>query len=141
MSRPPVFLDTGHIWAIMNPNDPCHAVANVWARRIGAERRSLVTTTGVLTELVDGSYRSRIWARLRPVVEAIIADPCIEVVDLDRALFDRALSFRSKRMDKDWGLTDCASFLVMADKGITEALTCDNDFREAGYRALLLEKD
>jgi uncharacterized protein len=140
-SRLPVFLDAGHIWALINPNDPCHAIARVWAHRIGTERRRLVTTTGVITELVDGSYRSRIWARLKPVVEQILADPQIEVVDFNRALFDRALALRSKRLDKDWGLTDCASFLVMEERGMTEALACDSDFREAGYRALLLAKD
>jgi uncharacterized protein len=31
------------------------------------------------------------------------------------------------------------SFIVMRDRGLTEALTADDDFRQAGYRALLLE--
>jgi predicted nucleic acid-binding protein len=37
-----------------------------------------------------------------------------------------------------WGLTDCASFLIMEEKGITEALSADRDFQQAGFNALLL---
>ncbi len=38
---------------------------------------------------------------------------------------------------KEWGLTDCISFVVMQKRSITEALTADDHFRQAGFRALL----
>jgi len=41
------------------------------------------------------------------------------------------------RNDKDWSLTDCISFIVMEEHGITEALTGDRHFEQAGFRALL----
>jgi predicted nucleic acid-binding protein len=34
-------------------------------------------------------------------------------------------------------LTDCISFVVMMDLGITDALTADHHFEQAGFRALL----
>jgi predicted nucleic acid-binding protein len=40
-------------------------------------------------------------------------------------------------MDKPWGLTDCLSFIVMQERGITEALTADEHFRQAGFVPLL----
>jgi predicted nucleic acid-binding protein len=43
------------------------------------------------------------------------------------------------RADKDWGLTDCLSFVVMSERCLTEALTTDEHFRQAGYRVLWLE--
>ena len=43
------------------------------------------------------------------------------------------------RLDKTWGVTDCTSFLIMEEKGISDALTFDRDFQQAGFRALLLE--
>jgi predicted nucleic acid-binding protein len=46
--------------------------------------------------------------------------------------------FRS-RPDKSWGLTDCISFVIMNEAGITDALTADVHFQQAGFRALLLE--
>jgi hypothetical protein len=39
--------------------------------------------------------------------------------------------------DKEWGLIDCMSFIVMQDRGITEALTADDHFNQAGFKALL----
>jgi predicted nucleic acid-binding protein len=40
-------------------------------------------------------------------------------------------------MDKDWPLTDCISFEVMREHGISEALTGDHHFEQAGFKALL----
>jgi predicted nucleic acid-binding protein len=50
------------------------------------------------------------------------------------------VQFYSQRLDKEWGLTDCVSFIVMQDRKITEALTTDEHFEQAGFRALLLEE-
>lgn len=51
----------------------------------------------------------------------------------------RALALKRQRADKRWGLTDCVSFVVMHDRGISVALTADRDFVQAGFRALLLD--
>ena len=39
----------------------------------------------------------------------------------------------------EYVLTDCISFVVMAEHGITDALTGDHHFEQAGFRALLKE--
>jgi uncharacterized protein len=41
------------------------------------------------------------------------------------------------RRDKEWSLTDCISFVVMKERGLTEALTADHHFEQAGFKALL----
>ncbi len=40
-------------------------------------------------------------------------------------------------MDKEWSITDCASFEVMQARGISEALARDLHFEQAGFVALL----
>jgi predicted nucleic acid-binding protein len=41
------------------------------------------------------------------------------------------------RPDKEWSLTDCISFVVMGERSLTEALTSDHHFEQAGFTALL----
>jgi transposase InsO family protein len=50
-----------------------------------------------------------------------------------------ALNFFEKYADQRIGFTDCLSFVVMEERGITEALTTDEHFQQAGFRALLRE--
>jgi predicted nucleic acid-binding protein len=45
--------------------------------------------------------------------------------------------FYESRPDKAWSLTDCISFVVMNQHGLTEALTGDHHFEQAGFTALL----
>jgi len=63
--------------------------------------------------------------------------PNIHVVSVDTALLNRAVQLYDARSDKAWGLTDCISFVVMPRHGITDALTVDHHFEQAGFRALL----
>ena len=60
-----------------------------------------------------------------------------EVVPASAELFQRGVEFFCARPDKEWSLTDCISFVVMAEKGISEALTADRHFEQAGFKALL----
>ena len=51
-------------------------------------------------------------------------------------LLDRGVERFRKRPDKDWPLTDCISFVVMEDEGISDALTGDRHFEQAGFKAI-----
>jgi len=64
----------------------------------------------------------------------------VRIIPVDTDLLRRGLKLYSSRGDKDWGLTDCISFVVMREMGVTDALTADRHFVQAGFRAMLLEK-
>ena len=49
------------------------------------------------------------------------------------------IEYIEQRKDKDWSLTDCLSFAVMHARDLSEALTGDHHFQQAGFRALLRE--
>ena len=53
------------------------------------------------------------------------------------AQFRVAVERYAERPDQTWSLTDCASFIVMEERGITDALAHDRDFEQAGFTALL----
>ena len=98
---------------------------------------ALVTTGWVLTELADGLSRSsnrqafaRVLRDLETDLEAIVVPPT-------QALFQEGVSLYNARADKDWSLTDCISFVVMRQQRLTDALTADHHFEQAGFNALL----
>lgn len=68
---------------------------------------------------------------------ALLAQPMVKIVPSDTALFQRGVELFERRLDKKWSLTDCLSFVVMEDLGITDALTGDKHFEQAGFIALL----
>ena len=53
------------------------------------------------------------------------------------AAYQAGFDLFANRPDKDWSLTDCISFGVMTERGLTEALTADRHFEQAGFRAVL----
>jgi len=61
----------------------------------------------------------------------------VEVIHVDPQLDEQAWQLLAKRQDKDWSLVDCTSFVVMQQRGITEALTTDHHFEQAGFIRLL----
>ena len=61
----------------------------------------------------------------------------IEIVPASSELFSKGFAFFTSRPDKDWSFTDCISFVVMRERGITNALTADHHFEQAGFVALL----
>ena len=132
-----VFLDTGYILALVNTADDYHEPAE----RLALKTEDLfVTTEAVLTEIGNALAKLR-WRSLAvSTLEDVRSDPDTEVVSVSKELFDRAVILYSSRMDKEWGLTDCISFSVTQDCGLISALTADDHFRQAGFRALLLEE-
>jgi predicted nucleic acid-binding protein len=61
----------------------------------------------------------------------------IEVVHVNRDLYARGWELYSNRLDKDWGAIDCISFVIMQERNLTEALTGDHHFEQAGFKVLL----
>jgi hypothetical protein len=71
------------------------------------------------------------------LLESLETDPSVEVILLTNSLYELAFNLFKQREDKEWGLVDCISFIVMQDRGITDALTTDTHFQQAGFRVLL----
>jgi hypothetical protein len=130
----PVFGDAYYCFAVVSPKDRGHARAMSFA---SGPPRPIVTTAWVLTELADGlcaAANRRLFLRL---LDLIRNDPLTTVLLADQPLMDRGLALYAARPDKDWSLTDCISFVVMTEQGLTDALTGDHHFEQAGFRALL----
>ena len=134
---PDVFMDTGHVIGFLRDDDEHHLAALYWSLRVRRERWRRITTTAVVAEVGDAF--SKDWHVVRVYLQTIFTDPLLEIVAVDADLLGRAVDLRDGRLDKDWGLTDCISFVVMQERGLSTALAADRHFQQAGFRALLRE--
>ena len=132
-----VFLDTNGWLALLNASDALHVEAkSLWAELL-ADGSSLVLTSWVVAETGNGLARTSARARFSEAVEMIQESSRARLIAVSDVLFRRALELYSARPDKTWGLVDCASFVIMADEGISRAFTTDRHFEQAGYQPLL----
>lgn len=134
-----VFLDTSFAIALSSVTDQNHARAVKLANQIETDRYCLVTTQVILLEIGNSLSKQKYRTAAIQLLESIEADPNVEVVLLTNNLYKLAFDLFKQREDKEWGLVDCISFIVMRDRGITDALTADTHFQQAGFRALLRE--
>jgi hypothetical protein len=68
--------------------------------------------------------------------DALRDEPDVKIFEADKGLFEAGLALFRNRPDKEWSLTDCISFVVMKQEELTEALTGDHHFEQAGFKAL-----
>ncbi len=129
-----IFADSFYYFALLNERDPAHEEAAAFVRTF----HGLMVTTGwVLTELGDGLASPANRPAFLTAVDEIRAVQNTIVIACTDELFEAGVSLFRQRPDKYWSLTDCISFVVMKREGITEALTGDKHFEQAGFVALL----
>ena len=92
-----------------------------------------------MLEIGNALAKVRYRAAAIELLDSIEEDPNIEIIPLSEELYERAIELYRQRQDKEWGITDCISFTVMEDHKLKKALTTDDHFQQAGFRALLLE--
>ncbi|MCC6501223.1 MAG: type II toxin-antitoxin system VapC family toxin [Anaerolineales bacterium] len=136
---PRVFLDTAVVVALASPADKYHEKARRLSRQIEREGISLVTTRAILIEIGDALSEAR-WRNAASVIlRALEDDQNLAIVQNSEELYRNALALYVSRPDKEWGMTDCISFVVMESENIVQALTTDTHFQQAGFIALLRE--
>jgi predicted nucleic acid-binding protein len=132
-----VFLDAAYAIALAARDDNHHRQALDLADRMQRDRRRIVTTRAVALDIGNALAKIRYRPASIVLLSSLNEDPNVAVVPCPEDLYQRAFSLYRARADKEWGITDCISFVVMQDRGITEALTTDEHFEQAGFRALL----
>lgn len=129
-----VFADTFFFLAAVNARDAAHERAITFSSR---HQGGIVTTDWVLLEVANTLAAGRNRAAFLELLASLREDPRVQIVALDALWQQRGLELYAQRMDKEWSLTDCISFLVMSQEGLTDALTGDHHFEQAGFSALL----
>ena len=131
----PVFADTSYFLALLGPADQYHKQAVAWSRVL---RRPLLTSEYIVLEVGNSLIRGADRALFAEFFARLHSDPRTEVVPAAVEWLNAGVDLFTGRADRTWSLTDCISFSVMAKRKLTDALTADPHFEQAGFRALLL---
>jgi len=130
-----LFIDTLFVIALINQRDQYHQQATELADKY--DGYPLTTTDAVLLEVGNALARNFKQATVDVIEQFFVSDD-VEIIRLDPQLFEQAFALYKAYQDKAWGLVDCISFVVMREAGITQALTFDRHFEQAGFQALLI---
>ena len=129
-----MLLDTSGLFAYFDSRDARHADA---VRLFDAAPRR-VTHGHVLAELVALCNARRLPRAASLAFVAELADnPHVEVEWVDQSRHRAALALLQTQTDKTYSLCDAVSFLLMRERGLSEALTTDHHFEQAGFVRLL----
>ena len=130
-------MDTSYVLALLNQNDKYHerAKALLPSTRLANE---VCITEAIVIEIGNSLSRSNRSIAI-DFIESLYATPNVNILPVNNSLLRGGIDLYRKRNDKEWGLTDCISFIVMEEQGLKEALTSDEHFQQAGFRAMLKE--
>ncbi|MEO8286886.1 MAG: PIN domain-containing protein [Chloroflexota bacterium] len=134
-----IFVDTAGWGNLFDQSELHHASASSIYREMRERNSKFITSNYVITELVSlliSPLRTP-HPKIVTIIEELQASRYVETVHIDAALHDRSWRLFTARSDKLWSLVDCSSFAVMQELGLTEALTTDHHFEQAGFVRLL----
>ena len=134
------FADTSYWMALSRKRDQHNRQAAAWNRFVIRTGSVIVTTEAVLWEWLNAFSDASTRAVAAEGYRRAHADAHIEVAPFQPALIDSAVELYRTRPDKSWSLTDCLSLVVMERRQLTEALTTDRHFEQAGMKVMMLRQ-
>lgn len=139
MTGKKVFVDTSYVLALFNKSDEFHSKA-VALKDLTRRPNTVITTEAILLEIGNALSKKDMRQKCSSFIKGFYETDNIEVVPITTSLIKDSLEFFEKRPDKEWGLVDCVSFVVMKRRSVKYALAADDHFVQAGFKALLIER-
>ena len=130
-------MDTSAWYAIEVEDDVNHEAACKVLSSIASGKHGIIVTTDyVLDEMLTLLRLRKGLAAALAFIDKILKSKSVRIFWVDEGLFERALDTFKKSNDKLWGFTDCTSFALMQELGLSKAFTFDKHFKEAGFLPL-----
>jgi hypothetical protein len=138
MAKPEVFVDTSALYALVEKNDAHHRAARRVVEKLLHSGRKLVLTDYIIDETTTlANVRSGKRVAMR-VLDLVEQSEGIRIEWVGSLRFEATTTFFRKHADHGYSFTDCTSFIVMNELELTQAMTTDKHFPQAGFEALLL---
>jgi len=125
------------IIAIIDHSDALYEKAIKIMVQLGKEKASLVTTEFILLEVVNALSKQPFRDCVISYINGLKKLKNVRIFQANIEFFHKGWSLYCDRKYKDWSLTDCISFEVMINQGITKSFTSDHHFEQAGFVKLM----
>ncbi len=132
-----VFVDSSGFYALLSRKDERHRDADDFVRKASKTGRRFVTTDHVVDETATLLMARGLTELVPALFESVFASALCRISWMDSDRFRSAMTLLLRNLDRGWSFTDCASFAVMRELRLREALSKDHHFADAGFRALL----
>lgn len=130
-----LLLDTSGLLCYVYKSEPQH----IQAVKIFDAASCSLTHNYVLAEFVALALIRRFPRQSTlAFISDLLDNPDIEVVWVDESLHREAVKLLMNRPDKTYSLCDAVSFVLMQQRGMSEALTTDHHFEQEGFRRSLI---
>ena len=139
MALEPLFIDSGGFYALVSAGSAVHAAAVAIMDESRLAGRRAVTTDYVLDETATLLRARGLTKQLKEFLRLTEASQALSIEWMTPGCFAGARVFMLKHLDQEFSFTDCASFVVMKELRLLDALATDKHFRIAGFNPLLLE--
>jgi uncharacterized protein len=132
-----IFIDTSGWIAILNRDDQHHKLSLELFSKLKAGKANIVTTDWILAETGNGLARTAARESFVKFANSVTQSTKSRLIWIQEEILEEALLLYAKVDDKQWGIVDCASIVVMRHEGITDVITADRHFQQAGFHCLM----
>ena len=134
-----LFVDTSGWANLIDVSQPFHSFSVKIYQNARSQKHKIITTSYIITELIALLSKPLRIPRPKAIafIQSLKTSPYIEVIHISKEIDTKAWELLMQRQDKEWSLVDCSSFIVMQESKITESLTSDHHFEQAGFICLL----
>lgn len=132
-----VFVDTAAWLALVNKDDDLHTQAIQVKNKLQTDKSFLITTDFIFLEVADALATLKFRRITIAYIQRLRGWANLGVLPINEGLYNQGWQLYCQRLDKDWGLTDCISFVAVQQEGVSVAFTSDRHFEQAGFQRLL----
>lgn len=139
MSMSNIFVDTSGWGSLVDSSEIYHQNAvNIYRKAI-KDKSKLITTNYIISELTALLSSPLRIPRVQIIefIESLKISNYVQIIHIDQHLDNLAWDLFKARPDKNWSLVDCSSFVLMKQQNLTQVLTNDHHFEQAGFIRLL----
>ncbi|MCH8289989.1 PIN domain-containing protein [Candidatus Poribacteria bacterium] len=132
-----VFADANGWIALNSKRDQLHDIAVRVNRDLLSRGHRYTTTNFVLDESYTGLLTKVGHFAAVDFGEKIRLSKIVEIIHITEEIEDKAWELFRQYSDKTFSFTDCTSFIVMRQFGLSEAFTSDHHFEQMEFTVLL----